>query len=161
LVHAALGTFMHLPVTQRSAVILKDVLGYSLEEIAETTGATVQAVKALLVRGRAGLRTPVPGSEVPWSARPATSPEDRALLQMYAGLFNAHDWEGLKALISDRSRLELVSMAYREGKTIGGYFDRYAKEPDPRMELIDVEGRVGLGVFTPSAPKRLTHVVLI
>src|SRR5215831_7179876 len=34
-VRAALAHFLPLPVTQRSAVILKDVLGHSLEETAE------------------------------------------------------------------------------------------------------------------------------
>ena len=52
-VRAALARFLALPVTQRSAVILKDVLGHSLEETAETMGTTVMAVKAALVRGRA------------------------------------------------------------------------------------------------------------
>src|ERR1700734_1521637 len=51
-VRAALARFLALPVTQRSAVILKDVLGHSLEETAETMGTTVMAVKAALVRGR-------------------------------------------------------------------------------------------------------------
>src|SRR5882672_9041293 len=55
-VRAALASFLTLPVSQRSAVILKDVLGHSLEEAAETMGATVMAVKAALVRGRAGLQ---------------------------------------------------------------------------------------------------------
>ncbi len=54
-VRAALARFLALPVTQRSAVILKDVLGHSLEETAETMGTTVMAVKAALVRGRAKL----------------------------------------------------------------------------------------------------------
>src|SRR5690242_21867774 len=51
-VRAALARFLALPVTQRSAVILKDVLGHTLEETAETMGTTIMAVKALLVRGR-------------------------------------------------------------------------------------------------------------
>jgi RNA polymerase sigma-70 factor (ECF subfamily) len=55
-VRAALARFLTLPLTQRSAVILKDVLGHSLEETAETMGTTVMAVKAALVRGRANLR---------------------------------------------------------------------------------------------------------
>ena len=50
---AALARFLTLPVAQRSAVILKDVLGHSLDEAAETMGTTVMAVKAALVRGRA------------------------------------------------------------------------------------------------------------
>src|SRR4051812_23583183 len=52
----ALAHFLELPVIQRSAVILKDVLGHSLEETAETMETTVMAVKAALVRGRARLR---------------------------------------------------------------------------------------------------------
>jgi RNA polymerase sigma factor (sigma-70 family) len=54
-VRAALAQFLTLPVTQRSALILKDVLGHSLEETAETMGTTVLAVKAALVRGRGRL----------------------------------------------------------------------------------------------------------
>jgi len=53
---AALSRFLVLPVSQRSAVILKDVLGHSLEDTAETMNTTVPAVKAALSRGRAKLR---------------------------------------------------------------------------------------------------------
>src|SRR5450432_1000223 len=56
-VRLALSSFVALPVLQRSAVILKDVLDSSLEEIAETLGTTVPAVKAALVRGRRALST--------------------------------------------------------------------------------------------------------
>src|SRR5262245_36465614 len=52
-VRAALSSFVALPVIQRSAVILKDVLGHSLDEIATATGSTVPAIKAALSRGRA------------------------------------------------------------------------------------------------------------
>ena len=52
----SLRTFMRLPALQRSAVILKDVLGHSLEEVAAITGASEAAAKSALQRGRAGLR---------------------------------------------------------------------------------------------------------
>lgn len=55
-VRAALSVFLVLPVTQRSALILKDVLGHSLAETADTIGTTIAAVKAALVRGRETLR---------------------------------------------------------------------------------------------------------
>src|SRR5215469_6365366 len=55
-VTVSLRTFMHLPVAQRGAVILKDVLGYSLEEIGQVMQATLPAVKAALHRGRTSLR---------------------------------------------------------------------------------------------------------
>ncbi len=53
----ALSSFLALPVRQRSAVILKDVLGHSLDEIANTLHTSVPAVKAALSRGRAHCAT--------------------------------------------------------------------------------------------------------
>jgi RNA polymerase sigma factor (sigma-70 family) len=53
---AAVARFLVLPLRERSAVILKDVLGHSLEETAETMGTSVLAVKAALARGRGKLR---------------------------------------------------------------------------------------------------------
>src|ERR1700676_2990332 len=52
----SLRTFMRLPALQRSAVILKDVRGHSLEEIASITGASEAPAKSALQRGRVRLR---------------------------------------------------------------------------------------------------------
>src|ERR1700759_4975219 len=93
-VRAALAQFLALPVTQRSAVILKDVLGHSLEETAETMGTTGGAVKLALVRGRGNLLQ---------DAREEATIEasTRVMLDRYARLFNARDWDGVRALIGD------------------------------------------------------------
>jgi RNA polymerase sigma-70 factor (ECF subfamily) len=143
IVRAALARFLTLPVAQRSAVILKDVLGHSLEETAETMGTTVMAVKALLVRGRAKLRAQVGAPSEP----PAS---DRAALERYASRFNARDWDGVRALVSDDCRLDLVSKSARRGKEVGFYFARYAKE-NLTLGLVRLEGRLALGVYAPGA----------
>src|SRR6266853_4180251 len=49
---ASLRTFMRLPVRQRGAVILRDVLGYSVEEICDITSTGILAVRGALQRGR-------------------------------------------------------------------------------------------------------------
>ena len=49
----ALGT---LPAVQRQAIVLHDVEGYSMEEIAGMQGVTLSAVKTRVVRGRERLR---------------------------------------------------------------------------------------------------------
>ena len=51
-----LSHFVRLTALQRSCVILKDVLSYSLEEISEILDASVPSIKGALHRGRAGLR---------------------------------------------------------------------------------------------------------
>jgi RNA polymerase sigma-70 factor (ECF subfamily) len=137
-VRAALGRFLVLPLAQRSAVILKDVLGHSLEEVAETMGTTVMAVKAALVRGRGTL------AKSEQDERPVEAPE-RAVLDRYAHLFNARDWDGLRALIGDDCRLDLVSKSQRRGKQVGAYLARYEKEP-AEMRVVRLEGRFALAV---------------
>jgi RNA polymerase sigma-70 factor (ECF subfamily) len=159
-VRAALSTFVALPVSQRSAVILKDVLGHSLEDIASATGATVPAVKAALVRGRANLRARAPAELTPWRDRPATTPEERALLLRYVSLFNARDWPGVQAMLLEECRLDLVSRAARQGKTVGQYFGRYAQEHELRFVLGRAEGRDVIGAFR-GASARPAYVILV
>jgi RNA polymerase sigma-70 factor, ECF subfamily len=139
-IRAALARFVRLPVTQRSAVILKDVLGHSLEETAETIGTTVMAVKAALVRGRKHLLQ----SERDDAAIAGTA---RADLDRYARLFNARDWDGVRALVSNDCRLDLVSRSQRRGKQVGFYLARYEKE-DVSLRVVRLEGRLALAAFT-------------
>jgi RNA polymerase sigma factor (sigma-70 family) len=142
-VRAALLRFLTLPVTQRSAVILKDVLGHSLEETAETMGTTVMAVKAALVRGRGKLLTEA-------GAEATSSSSLRADLDRYVALFNARDWDGVRALVSDDCRLDLVSKSQRHGKQVGMYFARYEKEP-LSARVLRVDGQLALGVYPAGA----------
>lgn len=141
-VRAALMRFVALPVSQRSAVILKDVLGHSLEETAETMGTTIMAVKAALVRGRAKLGD---SAEDDAPAHAST----RASLEKYATLFNAKDWDGVRALVGEDCRLDLVSKAQRQGKAVGMYFGRYAKEA-VTLRLVELEGKLALAAFEGS-----------
>jgi RNA polymerase sigma-70 factor, ECF subfamily len=142
-VRAALARFLSLPVTQRSAVILKDVLGHSLEETAETMGTTVMAVKAALVRGRAKLLEADP--EAKW-----IEAKTRAELDRYVSLFNARDWDGVRALVGDDCRLDLVSKSKRKGKQIGMYFGRYEKE-NVALRVVRLEGQLALAAYVAGA----------
>jgi RNA polymerase sigma-70 factor (ECF subfamily) len=150
---AALSSFLSLPVSQRSAVILKDVLGHSLEETAEIMETTVPAVKAVLVRGRASLRArreETAGDPAPSLSTTAAERAERQQLQRYVSLFNARDWDAVRALMAEECRLDLVSKAARRGKEVHGYLARYAAEPDTRLSLGTVEGRPAL-LVTPRA----------
>jgi RNA polymerase sigma-70 factor (ECF subfamily) len=163
-VRAALGSFLELPVAQRSAVILKDVLGCTLEEIVESTGSTLPAVKAALSRGRAGLRaTGRRAGDDERHRRPqgASDPAERAQLHRYASLFNARDWDALRALIAEDCRLDLVSRTERRGAGVGEYFSRYAGFHDLRVVAGRLEGRPALAVYGPRNAPHPRNFVLI
>jgi RNA polymerase sigma-70 factor, ECF subfamily len=151
-IRAALAQFLALPLTQRSAVILKDVLGHSLEETAETMETTVMAVKALLVRGRARLRE--------LADDPSGAPRiEREQLHRYASLFNAQDWDGLRALLASDVHLDLVSKAERRGAQVGQYFGRYAREA-VHVEPVVLEGRLALAATVPGADRPSYFILL-
>jgi RNA polymerase sigma-70 factor, ECF subfamily len=162
LVEAALTVFAELPPTQRSAAILKDVLGQSLEETARTMGTTVGAVKAALSRARANIAR-APRARF---AEPAQHVGSDMLmtLRQYADLFNTHNWDGLRALLAAESRLEVVSRVQHPRAVDAGYYDRYAaytKTEDLRAEAGFVDGAPVIAIFSTPSSREPAYFVLL
>ncbi len=145
-------------------MILKDVLGLSLDDIAEAIDATVPAVKAALVRGRAALRARAAADEHgadPGRPPPPITDDERALLARYVALFNARDWPALQQLLADDARLDLVGQVRRDGRAVGEYYGRYRDVPVVRAEVGLVDGRPAMLMFDPPATPRPSYVVLL
>jgi RNA polymerase sigma-70 factor (ECF subfamily) len=148
---ASLRTFMRLNVTQRSSVILMDVLGYSLAEICAVMDVSLAAAKAALVRGRAQLRKYA--DEPDDAPQSALSDADRKRLGAYVAHFNARDFDAIRAMISDDVRLELVSKSRLNGKAeVSRYFGNYSKVSDWHLVPGLVEGQPAILVFDPNQP---------
>lgn len=125
---------LHLPPKERACVLLKDVLDYSLEEIAELVDSTVGGVKAALHRGRSKL------AALPTPTATSAPPERSHVLALYVERFNQRDWEGLRRLTRDDARLS-VADRYRGALAESPYFSTYAAWPQPwRLALGHVEG---------------------
>jgi RNA polymerase sigma-70 factor (ECF subfamily) len=138
-----LSHFVRLTALQRSCVILKDVLSYSLEEISEILDASVPSIKGALHRGRAGLRRQAAAA----GTQPASPlpPDQSAMLGRYVALFNARDFDALRAMLAEDVRLELVGMSEKSGAAdVGGYFSNYARLDGMRLEPAIVDGRPAL-----------------
>jgi RNA polymerase sigma-70 factor (ECF subfamily) len=140
----ALRSFMNLPSSQRSAVLLADVLEHSLDEAAAIVGATLSAFKASLHRGRAALQrqqaTPVPAGE-------RLSAEQQVLLDLYTARFNARDFDGLLELMAADVRLDLVRRGTRRGReALATYFGNYRKLRNLRATPGLLEGRPALWI---------------
>ncbi|MGC8073719.1 hypothetical protein ACP3W1_24475, partial [Salmonella enterica] len=76
----------------------------------------------------------------------------RADLERYASRFNAKDWDGVRALVGEDCRLDLVSKSRRRGKEVGMYFGRYAKE-DISLRVVRLEGELALAAYVGVAAK--------
>lgn len=147
--HLALARFLELAPAQRACVILKDVLDHSLDDIADELGLSVPAVKAALHRGRTVLQRVAQQA----SARSERLPSPSPALVRYATLFNARDWDGVRALLADDVRLDLVSQRKAAGRRdVGMYFSNYDRARDWHLHPARLEGREVLAVSHPQQP---------
>jgi RNA polymerase sigma-70 factor (ECF subfamily) len=146
---ASLRTFMRLPVTQRSSVILMDVLGYSLDEIGGVMDTSIPAVKAALHRGRARLRELA--QEPDDISLPALVEPERSRLAAYVERFNARDFDAIRNMLADEVRLELVNKTRLNGRSeVGRYFHNYDLISDWHLAPGFVDGRPALLVRNPA-----------
>ena len=146
-VDSAVSRFAGLPPAQRSVVVLKDVIGYSLAEIAALLELSTPAVKAALHRGRRRL------AQLNAAAEPATpAPPPSAQALRYAALFNAREWDSLRDMLADDVRMDQVSLARRSGReNVGTFFTNYARLHDWFLRPAWLEGREILAVFRDAA----------
>jgi RNA polymerase sigma-70 factor (ECF subfamily) len=158
---ASLRTFMRLPASQRSAVILSDVLGYSLQEIGEIIDGSVPAAKAALQRGRERLRALA--AEPDDTPLPALAEPQRKRLENYVERFNAHDFDAVRSMLAEEVRLELVNRVRLEGKkSVAPYFSNYAARPYWRFAAGFIDRRPGVLVYDSEDPdRRMKYFVLL
>lgn len=147
---ASLATMSQLPVIQRSAVLLVDVLEYSVDEATQILDSTLPAVKAALHRGRARLKNLSDTSE-PINAD--LSAEELSRLRAYADSFNARDFDTLRNLLAEDVKLDLVNRLRLSGrKDVSVYFGRYGENHDWKFSAGVAEDRFALFVSDPKDP---------
>jgi RNA polymerase sigma-70 factor (ECF subfamily) len=93
---AFVTALQHLPPRQRSALILCEVLDWSVAETADLLGTTVAAVNSALQRARATLRALPPGSR-----HGPLEDADAALLEDYVEAFERYDIGRLVGLLHE------------------------------------------------------------
>jgi RNA polymerase sigma-70 factor (TIGR02960 family) len=121
-----LAVIQLLPPRQRAVLILRDVLEWAAEQVAELLELTVAAVNSALQRARATLRNHLPaGRREDWTA-PEVSETERELV---AGFIDAHergDTELALSLITDDVRVTMPPNPFLfEGRqAIAGLLER-------------------------------------
>jgi RNA polymerase sigma-70 factor (ECF subfamily) len=80
----------------------------------------------------------------------------------YAELFNRRDWDGLRAMLVDDVRLDLVSRWTRRGRSdVGSYFGNYASLSSWRVEPGWLARKQVLAFFRAAPALRPDYVVAL
>ncbi|WP_034593698.1 sigma-70 family RNA polymerase sigma factor [Hamadaea tsunoensis] len=94
---AFVAALQHLPARQRAVLILREVLAWRANEVADLLGTTTAAVNSALQRARAQLDEVAPD---PDELAEPTDPAQRTLLDRYATAFQNADVAELTRLLS-------------------------------------------------------------
>ena len=155
----ALSIYLKLTPIQRSCVILKDVIGYSLEEVSELLDISVGGIKAALHRGRENLRTLAKTAD--FDATPVLGNSETRLLTQYAKHFNAHNFDAVRAMLADDVRLDMVERNKKQGAEVGSYYTNYSKLEDLRLTVGSVDGKPALLVSELKESDQFTYIILL
>jgi len=100
---AFVAALQNLPPKQRAVLILREVLAWSAQEVAELLDTSVPSVNSALQRARATLSAAEPAAEV---YRPLDE-QQKALLARYVKAFEAYDMSALTALLLEDATLSM------------------------------------------------------
>jgi RNA polymerase sigma-70 factor, ECF subfamily len=107
--HAFSQLVLGLPPRERAAIILSEVLGYSLAEIADILETSVGGVKAALHRARTKLVAAK--DELPLRREPPPP-----AVAAYLEAFNDRDWTRLRSMLEAEVKCELVGFRRLDGR---------------------------------------------
>jgi RNA polymerase sigma-70 factor (TIGR02960 family) len=117
-----------LPARQRAVLILREVLGYHANEVADMLDSTVESVNSALKRARAALRRRRPRTgdrEPPPAPAPAPdSPSEHALVAKFVRAYESGDIDALVALLTDDVCVSMppIPLEYQGRDTVASFY---------------------------------------
>ena len=90
-----------LPPRQLAVLILRDVLGFHANEVADMLDSTVESVNSALKRARASLQRRQPPTDEREPAPAPDSPSEQAIVAEFVRAYESGDLDALVALLTD------------------------------------------------------------
>jgi RNA polymerase sigma-70 factor (TIGR02960 family) len=150
-----------LPPRQLAVLILRDVLGYHANEVADMLDSTVESVNSALKRARAGLqrRRPPTANREPPSA--SDSPSEDAIVAKFVSAYESADLDALVALLTDDVFISMPPMPFEyEGRDVVASFCASIFRSGRRFDLVltRANGQPAFGAYL-RAPTGIRHGV--
>ena len=149
-----------LPPRQVAVLILRDVVGFSANEVAGMLDSSVESVNSALKRARAGLQRrwrPAATHDVP----PPGSPAENAIVAKFVAAWESADLDALVALLTDDVFVSMPPIPFEyEGRESVARFCASIFRSGRRFELLRTRanGQPAFGVYLRS-PNGVRHGV--
>jgi RNA polymerase sigma-70 factor (ECF subfamily) len=140
-----------LPARQRAVLILREVLGYQANEVADMLDSTVESVNSALKRARATLedRLPPRGKREPPPA--PNSPAEQALAAKFVEAYASGDVDALVALLTADVSISMppIALEYQGRDAVAGFYAALILHGRRTMDLVTTRanGQLAFGAY--------------
>jgi RNA polymerase sigma-70 factor (ECF subfamily) len=100
---AFIAAVQHLPATQRAVLMLRDVLGFSIRETAETLGTTDNSVNSALRRARIAVDERLPEQSQQVTLRALGDDGVRELVERYMDALDRGDVDAIVSMLAEQA----------------------------------------------------------
>jgi RNA polymerase sigma-70 factor (ECF subfamily) len=108
---AFVAALQHLPANQRAALILREVLGFSAKEVAETLDTSVPSVNSALQRARATIDEKLPDQSQQATLRALGDAELQKIVTEYMEAITAGDVDRVVSLLAEDAAWSMPPLA--------------------------------------------------
>ena len=143
-----------LPARQRAVLILREVLGYQANEVADMLDSTVESVNSALKRARASLQHRLPPTDEHEPPPAPDSPAEQALVAKFVRAWESADLDALVALLTDDVFASMPPMPLEyEGRDVVASFCASIFRAGRRFDLVPTRanGQPAFGAYLRAA----------
>jgi RNA polymerase sigma-70 factor (ECF subfamily) len=107
---AFIAAVQHLPARQRAVLILREVLGFSANEVAEALDTTAAGVNSALQRARAAVDERLPEQSQQATLEALGDPQVKRIVADYADAWERGDVEAVAAMLAEEAAITMPPM---------------------------------------------------
>jgi RNA polymerase sigma-70 factor (ECF subfamily) len=149
---AFIAALQHLPANQRAVLILREVLGFSAKEVAESLDTTVASVNSALQRARVAVDERVPEQTQQTTLRALGDDEVRDLVARYVDAWERNDVEAFAAMLAEDATFAMPPLAswYQGREGIATWAAGWPMSGDWRWRTVvtRANGQPAIGFYT-------------
>ena len=108
---AFIAALQHLPATQRAVLILREVLGFSAKEVAESLDTSVASVNSALQRARVAVDERVPEQSQQETLRALGDDDVTDLVRRWVDAWESNDVEAFTAMLAEDATFAMPPLA--------------------------------------------------
>jgi RNA polymerase sigma-70 factor (ECF subfamily) len=152
---AFIAALQHLPATQRAALILRDVLGFSARESAQALDTTVASVNGALRRARRAVAERLPRQSQQATLRALGDDGIRQVVERYIDAWERGDVDAILAMLADDATFTMPPLPtwYRGRNAIAAFLTRYALQDRWRLVPARANGQLAFGCYAWDAER--------